>query len=111
MLLIDIVTAGLTTTSVPHREHGVAMGPCARRGIGLVCFDAAVVPGTWEPAMGHPCLSELRSRTLGILGMGAVGLAIARQAFAAARANIVYHHTELVPEVEDGCSARSGCLS
>src|SRR4051794_32511683 len=112
MLLIDIVTAALTATSEPARQQRVGMDPCARRGIRLASFDAPAGPGTSpQPSLRHPCLNELRSRTFGILGMGTVGLAIAREAFAAARANIVYHHTEIVPEVEEGCSARAACLS
>ena len=42
--------------------------------------------------------------------MNAIGLVVAHDAFATARANIIYYHAEPVAEAESACAARLVCL-
>jgi AraC-like DNA-binding protein len=106
MLLIDVITTALPAESgFQAKDH-----PCACPGIGphigLTWFQSAggmhVSSGRFE----YPYWLSFRSKTLGIIGMNAIGLAVARGAFATARANIIYYHAEPVAEAESACAAR-----
>lgn len=106
MLLIDVITTALPALSGHHaKDH-----PCAEPGvgqhIGLACFQSARGVQVSQGGFEYPYWRSLRSKTLGIIGMNATGLAVARDAFATARANIIYYHAERVAEAESACAAR-----
>ena len=57
----------------------------------LVEFDAYVRDGRWEGEGAAPLTRGLRGRTVGIVGLGRIGLAIADKLAAAFGATILYH--------------------
>ena len=122
MLLIDVITTALLELSGYHPEERQCADPGASPRIGLVWLRLAgsvqILQGRFEDrywqilqsGFEHHCSLNFRSKTLGIIGMNAIGLAVARDAFATASANIIYHHAEPVAEAESACAARLVCF-
>jgi AraC-like DNA-binding protein len=110
MLLIDLITAALPALTGQHaKDHR-----CADPGIGPhIGIESSQLAGGMHVSQGRSEYSpwpSLRSKTLGIIGMNPIGLAVARNAFASFRANIIYYHAEPVAEAESACDARLVCL-
>ena len=110
MLLIDVITTALPAPTGFHAKEHQCAYPGVGSHIGLTWLQLAggmqVTRGRFE----YPYWLSFRSKTLGIIGMNAIGLAVARDAFATARANIIYYHAEPVAEAESACAARLVCL-
>jgi len=106
MLLIDVITTALSTPAGHHAKDD----KCADPGVGLAWFRLARGMQISQGRFEYPYWLSYRSKTLGIIGMNAIGLAVARDAFATARANIIYYHAEPVAEAESACAARLVCL-
>ena len=110
MLLIDVITTALPAPTGFHAKEHQCAYPGVGSHIGLTWLQLAggmqVTRGRFE----YPYWLSFRSKTLGIIGMNAIGLAVARDAFATARANIIYYHAEAVAEAESACAARLVCF-
>src|SRR5438128_7232226 len=110
MLLIDVITTALPAPTGFHAKEHQCAYPGVGSHIGLTWLQLAggmqVTRGRFE----YPYWLSFRSKTLGIIGMNAIGLAVARDAFATARANIIYYHAEPVAEAESACAARLVCF-
>src|SRR5436190_11823994 len=106
MLLIDVITNALPALTGLHatdsRRASQGIGP----NVGLAWFHSAAGIHDPQRTFEYPNWPSFGSQTLGIIGMNAIGLALARDAFATARANIIYHHAERVAEAESACAAR-----
>jgi AraC-like DNA-binding protein len=110
MLLIDVITTALPALTWQHAKDHVCADRVVGPHIGRAWFQLA---GSMQVSQGrfeYPYWLSFRSKTLGIIGMNAIGLAVARDAFANARANIIYYHAEPVAEAESACAARLVCL-
>jgi AraC-like DNA-binding protein len=106
MLLIDVITSALPPQTGFHAKDHQCAYPRIGPHIGLTWFRLAGGTQVSQGRFEYPYWLSFRSTTLGILGMNAVGLAVARDAFGTARANIIYHHAEPVAEAESTCAAR-----
>jgi AraC-like DNA-binding protein len=110
MLLIDVITTALPALTGHHAKDHPCADPGVGRHIGLAWFQLARGMQVSQGGFEYPCWRTFRSKTLGIIGMNAIGLAVARDAFATARANIIYYHVEPVAEAESACGARLVCF-
>jgi len=110
MLLIDVITTALPALTRQHAEEHQCAYPGVGSHIGLTGLQLAGGMQVTRGRSEYPYWLSFRSKTLGIIGMNAIGLAVARDAFATARANIIYHHTEPVAEAESACAARLVCF-
>ena len=110
MLLIDVITAALPALTGHHAKDHQSAYPGVGPHIGLTSFQLAGGMQVSQGRFEYPYWLSFRTKTLGIIGMNAIGLAVARDAFATARANIIYYHAEPVAEAESTCAARLVCF-
>ena len=104
---IDFAAArarGIAVTNTPGPTDGcvadMAFGLLLAAARGIVAGDRFVREGRWM-AGAFPLMPRIHSRTMGILGMGRIGQAIARRA-AAFDMNVLYHNRRPVPGVAQG---------
>lgn len=76
----------------------LAMGLLIAGERNIIEMDGLVRKGEWADALSHAPRFRLRGRTLGILGMGAIGQAIAARA-APFGLNIIWHGPNPKPEI------------
>jgi len=110
MLLIDLITTALPALAGQRaKDHR-----CADPGIGPhIGIESSRLAGGMHVSQGRSDYSpwpSLHWKTLGIIGMNPIGLAVARNAFASSRASIIYYYAEPVAEAESACDARLVCL-
>ncbi len=101
---IDFAAArvrGIAVTNTPGPTDGcvadMAFGLLLAAARGIVAGDRFVREGRWM-AGAFPLMPRIHSRTMGILGMGRIGQAIARRA-AAFDMKVLYHNRRPVPGV------------
>jgi lactate dehydrogenase-like 2-hydroxyacid dehydrogenase len=101
---IDVAAArarGIAITNTPGPTDGcvadMAFALLLAAGRGIASGDRFVRAGKW-PAGAYPLMPRIHSRTMGILGMGRIGLAIARRA-AAFDMPVLYHNRRPVPGI------------
>jgi len=104
---IDFAAArarGVAVTNTPGPTDGcvadMAFGLLLAAARGIVAGDRFVREGRWR-AGAWPLMPRIHSRTMGILGMGRIGQAIARRA-AAFDMTVLYHNRRPVPGVAQG---------
>jgi len=104
---IDLAAArarGIAVTNTPGPTDGcvadMAFALLLAAARGIASGDRFVRAGKW-PAGAYPLLPRIHSRTMGILGLGRIGLAIARRA-AAFDMPVLYHNRRPVPGVPYG---------
>jgi phosphoglycerate dehydrogenase-like enzyme len=93
------ITAGVNAATVA--EHAILLMLAVLRR--LVVADSAVRGGQWDPAALRPQSSTLWGRTVGILGFGSIGRAVARR-LRGFEVQVLYH-TSRGP-ADDGEGAR-----
>jgi AraC-like DNA-binding protein len=106
MLLIDVITTALPALTGLHAEDSRCACPGIGPNVGLTWFHSAAGMHVSQRRFEYPYWLSFGSKTLGIIGMNAIGLAVARDAFATAGADVIYHHAERVAEAESACAAR-----
>lgn len=101
---IDVAAArarGIAVTNTPGPTDGcvadMAFALLLSAARGIASGDRFVRAGKW-PEGAYPLLPRINSRTMGILGLGRIGLAIARRA-AAFDMPVLYHSRRPVPGV------------
>lgn len=94
-IAVDVATSrGVLVTNTPSyctdevAEHTLALMLALGRRV--VAFDRAVHSGDWSLAAGQP-VHRLRGQTLGIIGLGEIGAAVARRATALGL-DVIAHH-------------------
>ena len=110
MLLIDLITTALPALTGQHAKDHRCADPGIGPHIGIKSFQLAGGMHVSQGRFEYSPLPGFRSKTLGIIGMNPIGLAVARNAFASCRAKIIYYHAEPVAEAESACDARLVCL-
>lgn len=87
-------TRGIAITNTPGPTDGcvadMAMGLLLAAARGIVSGDRFVRDGRWQGG-AYPLMPRIHSRTMGILGLGRIGLAIAKRA-AAFDMPVLYHN-------------------
>ncbi len=104
---VDVAAArarGIAVTNTPGPTDGcvadMAFALLLAAGRGIVSGDRFVREGRW-PAGSFPLMPRLHSRTMGILGLGRIGMAIARRAVAFDMP-VLYHNRRPVTGVPYG---------
>jgi AraC-like DNA-binding protein len=103
-LLIDLITSATRTPSRCNFEWSQSGGASGGRSVDDIALavyqtgDAAAFDGSGA--------FELGAKTLGVVGMSAIGQAVAAMAYGRFGSEIVYHHPERVLAVEARCAAR-----
>lgn len=80
------ITAGANASTIA--EHTILLMLATLRRV--VVADRSVRDGRWEPAMLRPVSRTLWGRTVGILGFGSIGRAVARR-LSGFEARVLYH--------------------
>ena len=106
MLLIDVITAALPELTRQHAKGRPGADPDVGSHIGVTWFQLAGRVQVLQSRFQFPSWISSRSKTLGIIGMNSIGLAVARDASASSRASIIYYHSGPVAEAEASCAAR-----
>lgn len=76
----------------------------SRRVVELAEFVKA---GQWQRSIGEPQFGlDVHHKTLGLIGLGRIGQALARRARLGFNMNIIYHNRHAVPEAEAAYQAR-----
>jgi len=90
------ITAGANARSIA--EHAILLMLAVLRRVTVA--DRSVRDGTWDPAALRPVSRSLWGRTVGILGFGSIGRAVARrlQGF---EARVLYHRPSGPVDVDD----------
>lgn len=86
-------TPGIPTDSVADFAYGLLLD-CARK---ITPADAFVRRGIWGQRKAFGLTTDLADKTLGIIGMGAIGCAIATRALAS-KMHIIYHNRHPRPD-------------
>jgi len=104
---IDLAAAsarGIAVTNTPGPTDGcvadMAFALLLAAARGIVTGDRFVRDGKWTEG-AYPLMPRIHSRTMGILGLGRIGLAIARRA-SAFDMPVLYHNRRPVPGVAYG---------
>lgn len=104
---IDLAAArarGIAVTNTPGPTDGcvadMAFALLLAAARGVVSGDRFVRDGKWMQG-AYPLMPRIHSRTMGILGLGRIGLAIARRA-SAFDMKVLYHNRRPVPDVPYG---------
>lgn len=96
-------TPGVLTDTVADLVLALMLG-AARR---VVELNAMMKAGEWTESVGPKWFGvDVHHRTLGLVGMGRIGQAVARRAHAGFGMKVIYHNTRPVPEAEAEFDAR-----
>lgn len=96
-------TPGVLTDTVADLVLALMLG-AARR---VVELNAMMKAGQWTESVGPKWFGvDVHHRTLGLVGMGRIGQAVARRAHAGFGMKVIYHNTRPVAEADAEFSAR-----
>ena len=98
------IPPGVLVANCYEHERGIAeyvMMMCLALSRKLIEADRTVRMGVWRlfPAVGHPLYPELGSRTIGIVGLGRIGRAVAKLAAAFDMRRIAVDVAPIQPEL------------
>ncbi|MBU8567651.1 D-glycerate dehydrogenase [Virgibacillus pantothenticus] len=100
-------TPGVLTDTVADMVMGLIISTARR----LPELDRFVKDGNWEESLDSTYYgTDVHHKTLGIIGMGRIGTAIAQRAHAGFHMDIVYHSRTRKPEVEQKFQATYASL-
>lgn len=96
-------TPGVLTDTVADLVLALMLA-AARR---VVELNAMMKAGRWTESVGEEWFGvDVHHRTLGLVGMGRIGQAVARRAHLGFGMNVIYHNTRPVPEADAAFGAR-----
>ena len=96
-------TPTVLTETVADTVFALILGTARR----IVELAELVKSGNWKKSIGEPLYGvDVHSKTLGLLGMGRIGRAVARRARLGFNMNLLYHDVRAAPDVESQFGAR-----
>jgi phosphogluconate 2-dehydrogenase/gluconate 2-dehydrogenase len=100
-------TPTVLTETVADTVFALILG-AARR---VVELAELVKSGNWKKSIGEPLYGvDVHSKTLGLLGMGRIGRAVARRARLGFNMNLLYYDVRPAPDVESEFGARPATM-
>ena len=95
--VIGTNTPGVLDETVADLALGLMIATARR----IVDLDRAIRAGRWPAGSDEPlCGADVHHRTVGIIGMGRIGEAVARRARLGFNMDVVYHNRRRKPQIE-----------